>query len=103
LSVSSFDQAGESLAVVLWTSKAIRLIKSLLSPAERTRSVQIDLDPLNDQWGLFESPHVFGVGGNKRLTEEKKYLDRVIMTRRQRKRREKYMDRVDYYTTAVSQ
>lgn len=44
LPLSSFDHIGE-VAVILWTSKAIRPLKSLPSPAEQTRSVQTDLDP----------------------------------------------------------
>lgn len=56
-SLPSFDQAGEFLAAVLRTSKAIGLIKFLPSPAGQTSSVHTDLDPLNDQWSLFEPLH----------------------------------------------
>lgn len=96
-SLSSFDQAGAFLALVLRTSKAIRLIKSPPSPAERTRSVQTHFDPLNDQWSLLESPHWLLLEGQKDEWRERKlqkrWLDsenvREIMTGRQKKRREK--------------
>ncbi len=109
----SFVLSSEFLAVVLRTSKAIRLIKSLPSPAEQTRSVQADHNPLNDQWSLFESLHwLLLLEGMKDEWRERKLQKRcldsenvreIMRGRVKRGGKKTWIEWISpYYTTGVS-